>query len=287
VCQTAAVTDRATDRQPASRPVTEPGPLGADVPVPLSFVAIGDSFTEGLDDPAEGTRGGFRGWADRVAEQFATVQPDFRYANLAVRGRKLDQILDDQLPRALELRPELVSLAGGTNDVLRPRVDLNRIARRFQDAVRQLRENGSQVMLFQSVDPTPRSRLIGRALPRIKALTTIVEETAELHQCTMVRLWSVRVFAHPAMWSEDRLHLSSEGHERVAGAVLEALGLGDHAWAEDLDPYAVPPLRERLAADARWARQHFGPWVGRRLRGVSSGDSVSAKRPDLGPVNRR
>jgi lysophospholipase L1-like esterase len=279
VCQTAAVTHPVTSTQAAS--------VAEITPVPLSFVAIGDSFTEGLDDRPDGGSAEFRGWADRVAEQFAAVQPDFRYANLAIRGRKLDQILDEQLPRALELRPELVSLAGGTNDVLRPRVDLNRLARRFQDAVRQLRENGSQVMLFQSVDPTPRSRLIGRALPRIKALTTIVEETGELHRCVVVRLWQARVFAHPAMWSEDRLHLSSEGHQRVAGAVLETLGLGDHAWADELDPYTLPPLRERLVSDARWARQHLGPWVGRRLRGRSSGDTVSAKRPDLGPFTRR
>lgn len=106
------------------------------------------------------------------------------------------------------------------------------------------------MVLFQSVDPTPRSRLIGRALPRIKALTTIVEETAELYRCSVVRLWSARVFAHPAMWSEDRLHLSSEGHTRVAGAVLEALGLGDHAWSDDPDPYTVPGLRERMLVDA-------------------------------------
>ena len=253
--------------------------------MPRSFVAIGDSFTEGLDDPAEDARGGFRGWADRVAEQFASLEPEFRYANLAVRGRTLDRIIDEQLPRALELRPGLVSLAGGTNDVLRPRVDLNKLARHFERAVRHLRENGSQVVLFQSLDPTPRSRLIGRALPRIKALTTIVEETAEQHQCSVVRLWSARAFAHPAMWSEDRLHLSSEGHERVAGAVLEALGLGDHAWADDPGPYEVPVLRERLLDDARWTRQHLGPWVGRRLRGVSSGDAVLAKQPDLGPVS--
>jgi hypothetical protein len=168
--------------------------------------------------------------------------------------------------------------------VLRPRVDLDRMARRFEDAVHQLRRNGSQVVLFQSVDPTPRSRLIGRTLPRLKALTTIVEETAERYQCSLVRLWGASVFTHPAMWSEDRLHLSSEGHARVAGAVLEALGLGDHAWADDLDPYAVPPLRDRIVADLRWTRRHFGPWVGRRLRGVSSGDIVQAKQPELGPV---
>jgi lysophospholipase L1-like esterase len=252
--------------------------------VPRTFVAVGDSFTEGLDDPT--VEGGYRGWADRLAEAFADADPSVRYANLAVRGRKIGQIVDEQVPRALELRPELVSLAGGTNDVLRPKVDLDAVSRRFEDAVRRLRENGSQVLLFQSIDPTPRSRLIGRTLPRIKALTTMVEETAERYECVLVRLWSARVFTHPEAWSEDRLHLSSLGHERVAAAALEALGMGGGGWADP--PLARPrePLRARVGSDVRWVRRHLGPWVGRRLRGTSSGDAVTAKRPELEPVVR-
>lgn len=252
--------------------------------VPSTFVAVGDSFTEGLDDPADG---GYRGWADRLAERFATFDPTVRYANLAVRGRKIGQIVDEQLPRALELRPELVSFAGGTNDVLRPSIDIDALSRLFEDAVRQLRENGSQVMLFQSVDPTPRSRLIGRTLPRIKALTTMVEETASRYDCVLVRLWSAPVFAHPDAWSEDRLHMSAIGHERVARAALEALGCGDGSWAEPLPWRPREPLRARVGSDVRWARLHLGPWIGRRLRGTSSGDLLEAKRPDLEPVRRR
>ncbi len=93
------------------------------------------------------------------------------------------------------------------------------------------------------------------------------------------------VLAHPDMWSDDRLHLSSAGHERVAGAVLEALGLGDHAWAAVPDPVVPAPRRQRVAADVRWARHHLGPWVGRRLRGVSSGDGLAPKQQDLAPVS--
>jgi len=256
----------------------------SEAPVPASFVAVGDSFTEGLDDAV--SNGGFRGWADRVAEEFAGRSPDFGYANLAIRGRKLPAIVAEQLPVALELRPELASFAGGTNDVLRPTVDLDALARTFESAVRRLRENGSQVLVFQSIDPSPRSRLIGRALPRIKALTTVVEETAERHQCILVRLWDEPVFTHPTMWSADRLHLSSEGHARIAGAVLEALGLGDHSWAEDPGPYEVSSVGRRLSEHARWTGQHLAPWVIRRLRGVSSGDSITAKRPTLSPIRR-
>lgn len=251
--------------------------------MPETFVALGDSFTEGLDDPAAGADG-FRGWADRVAEHFGEWKPDFRYANLAVRGRKLDAILDEQLPRALELRPELVSLAGGTNDVLRPKVDLDRLARRFDDAVRALRESGSQVICFQSIDPTPRSRLIGRALPRIKALTTVVEETAARYECVLVRLWGAAVFADPRVWSDDRLHLSGEGHARVAGAVLETLGLGDPRWAEPIGPYRTLGSAQRVVSDLRWCQRHLVPWIGRRLCGASSGDGIGAKRPDLLPL---
>jgi lysophospholipase L1-like esterase len=251
--------------------------------VPRTFVAVGDSFTEGLDDLADD--GGFRGWADRLAERFADVDSSVEYANLAVRGRKVAQIVEEQVPRALEMRPELVSLAGGTNDVLRPKVDLDEVSRLFQDAVRRLRENGSQVMLFQSIDPTPRSRLIGRTLPRIKALTTMVEETAELYECVLVRLWSAPVFTHPDVWSEDRLHLSALGHERVAEAALEALGLGGDAdWAAPISARPREPLRMRVGSDVRWARRHLMPWVGRRLRRVSSGDELVAKRPDLARV---
>jgi hypothetical protein len=150
--------------------------------------------------------------------------------------------------------------------------------------VAKLRVNGSQVVLFQAVDPAPRSRLIGRAAVRLRALTDIVEDVAARHDCFVVRLWDAAVLADPRLWSVDRLHLSSEGHARVAAGVLDALDLGDPAelWSRPLStPYLPPPLRVRLTSDVRWVRMHLAPWVGRRLRGVSSGDAVLAKRPDL------
>jgi hypothetical protein len=55
-----------------------------------SFVAVGDSFTEGMSDwRADGSP---RGWADLVAARLALDTPGFRYANLAVRGNLVRQI---------------------------------------------------------------------------------------------------------------------------------------------------------------------------------------------------
>ena len=63
-----------------------------------SYVALGDSFTEGLDD-LTAAEGGYRGWADRFAERLADLQPGLRYANLAVRGKVLREVADEQVPR--------------------------------------------------------------------------------------------------------------------------------------------------------------------------------------------
>src|SRR5262245_6386214 len=94
-----------------------------------NFVAIGDSFTEGMSDAyPDGT---YRGWADLVATRLSADQPDFRYANLAVRGRLFDRIVSEQLPVATEMRPDLVSFAAGGNDALRRGFDPVRLVERF------------------------------------------------------------------------------------------------------------------------------------------------------------
>jgi hypothetical protein len=102
----------------------------------------------------------------------------------------------------------------------------------------------------------------------------------------VVDFWEHKVFDDPRFWSEDRLHLNPVGHQRVAMAVLEALGSPDRRpWWEPLPP--VRPLSPvaKVGRDVAWAGKHLAPWIGRRVTGRSSGDGVTAKRPDLLPVS--
>ncbi|GGK94597.1 SGNH/GDSL hydrolase family protein [Mangrovihabitans endophyticus] len=248
------------------------------------FVAMGDSFTEGLNDAYPD--GSYRGWADLVAARLALDSgPDFQYANLAIRGRRLDQVLEEQLERTLAMRPDLVSFAAGGNDVLRPRADARALVRRIEPAIARLRAVGADVILFRFADVTahlPAQRIVGA---RAAVLNDGAQETAERYGAILIDLFSDAAFQHPAMWSADRLHLSAAGHRRVAGHVLNALGVGvDEAWM--LVPPVPAPTPWLLArgADLRWAREHLAPWVGRHLLGRSSGDVRTAKRPELGPV---
>jgi hypothetical protein len=86
------------------------------------------------------------------------------------------------------------------------------------------------------------------------------------------------------MWSDDRLHLSTAGHRRVAGHVLTAIGVvPDPTWMDVPAPPPPLPWPAARAADARWAMRYLAPWVRRRLTGRSSGDLLGAKRPELSP----
>jgi lysophospholipase L1-like esterase len=274
-----------------------------DTPDIGTFVALGDSFTEGLGDPdPSGT--GCRGWADRFAERLAANRPGLRYANLAVRGKVLGEVAADQIPLAIAMAPDLVSIAAGGNDLLRPRSDPDALAQAFDVAVADLRAAGCEVMLFTGFDPRtfPVIRLIrGKAAAYNMHLRAIADQ----RDCHLVDLWSMRVLDDPREWSLDRLHLSADGHRRVALRASEVMGVPViEDWRQALPPRVSPAAvlartavqsrsavlsqtADWLAArrlDARWARVHAMPWVSRQLRGVSSGDGIPPKRPDMLPL---
>ncbi|SFT44147.1 Lysophospholipase L1 [Actinopolyspora lacussalsi subsp. righensis] len=248
-----------------------------------TFVAMGDSFTEGLNDPApDGAT--FRGWSDRLAERLATENPGLHYANTAVRGKLLDQILRDQLPRAVEMRPDLAAFSAGGNDMIRPFADPDELASRFETAVAELRATGADVLIGTGFD-TRRTAVMRLVRGKVGTYNSHLWAIARRHGCYVVDLWSMRVLQHERAWSEDRLHLSQEGHHRVALHAAEILGLRvDEDWRQPFPARADRSWSERRGADLRWIGEHLGPWVGRRLRGTSSGDGREPKRPSPRPL---
>jgi len=247
------------------------------------YVALGDSFTEGVGDPDPDRPNGCRGWADRVAEVLATRTEDFGYANLAIRGRKLPAILAEQVEPALALRPDLVTIHGGGNDVLRPKVDLDALADQYDAGIGRLVGSGAQVVMFTIADPgiNPVFRVIRG---RTAIFNEWAREIAEKHGATLVDMWRMRGWKVSEVMDEDRLHLNAVGHNAIAIAVLDALGIG-----HPLQPLPVresPTLtrREQRRQNLEWARTHAVPWVHRRLTGRSSGDGVQPKRPACDPI---
>ena len=248
------------------------------------YVALGDSFTEGVGDPDPARPNGVRGWADRVAEVLAGTTDDFGYANLAIRGRKLRGILDEQLEPALALDPDLVTVYAGANDMMRPRVDVDALATAYDEAVGKLSGSGARVLVFTAFDPGG-SAVHKPFRGRWALYNEAVREIADRHDATLVDYWRMREFRDWALWSEDRLHMNSAGHQLMAIKVLDRLGV-PHGLAPL--PLAEKPQltpRELRRANLVWARTHAAPWIHRRLTGRSSGDGISPKRPRLAPID--
>ncbi|GGP76712.1 SGNH/GDSL hydrolase family protein [Saccharothrix coeruleofusca] len=247
----------------------------------MRYVAIGDSFTEGVGD--ELPDGSPRGWADLVAAGLASaLGQTVQYANLAIRGRLLEPIVTEQLDAALALSPAptLISLNGGGNDMMRPGMDERQLVALTERAVRRCADAGVRLLLLSGADPSARLPFGRTVHRRGAALTKAVAELADRHDLLFVDMFNDVEIRRAAYWSPDRLHLNAAGHQRVASRVLDALGHPTTAHA--IAPGPVD--RRTLSAEARYYREHVLPWLTRRLRRRSSGDGRTGKHVTWTPV---
>jgi lysophospholipase L1-like esterase len=248
------------------------------------YVAIGDSTSEGMDDP-DG-RGGYRGWANRLAERLAALQGSILYANLAVRGRTTRQILDEQLARAVSMRPDLATISAGTNDLLRPRFDAESFGNDVETMQRAFTDLGATVLMFTLPDLGPVMPLARPLRKRQQLLNEMIRRACARSGAILVDLAAHSIGSDPRLWSDDRLHANSTGHARIADALAYHLRLPgtDESWAAPLPDPPRATLTDMLRAELGWTRRHMLPWVWRHLRGRSSGDGRTAKRPELTPL---
>lgn len=245
------------------------------------YVAIGDSQTEGIGDGDDTT--GYRGFADRLAARLAELNPELRYANLAVRGKLAGEIHAEQLAPALELRPDLATVVAGLNDVLRPRFDLDAVAGHMEAMFASLTRAGATVGTVTFPNVAKIAPLARPLLPRVLALNARIRQAAARHDVRVVEAFDAEVTTDARIWSADRLHASPMGHQRIADSMAHALGLpgADDSWTHPLPALPQEPRLTVIRTELRWLSGFLGPWLGRRLRGVSSGTGRTAKRPEL------
>ncbi|MEW1961528.1 GDSL-type esterase/lipase family protein [Microbacterium sp. NPDC077644] len=242
------------------------------------YVALGDSLTEGLCDP--GPDGALRGWADRLA-LLLSARGGIHYANLAVRSRRVRDVRGEQLARARELRPDLVSILIGANDLVKSHADVPALAAEVEETVRQLRADGADVLLVTPFLPDRRAAAL--FAPRFAAFAARLAGIAERHDAILLD-----TDLHPTLgarpnWGEDLVHLGSRGHRFLAYVAGDLLGV---PHAETLG--ALDQVLHDADATTRavWWREHALPWVWRRMRGRVAGDGRVAKHDDYVYIGR-
>lgn len=248
------------------------------------FVAIGDSFTEGVGDFVPGFPNGVRGWADMVAAALAKHNPNFQYANLAVRGYLLEQIIAQQVPQVLEMQPDLVSFCAGGNNLIRPKVEVDKLVSKIETVLDKFLANQIKVLVWTAAD-APKQPIFRHLRGRFALFNELLREMLATKKSGIILIdyWRMREYSNPNLWDEDRLHLSTLGHEVMAKAVLTALGQPPD---ENINIPPAPVLSSTAVRkeNLRWYKEFLFPWVKRRIEGTSSGDDIKPKYPVLAPV---
>jgi lysophospholipase L1-like esterase len=226
-----------------------------------TFAALGDSITLGVGDPAPG--GGWRGWAAFLAQSL----PGGRLVNLAASGARAADVEHAQLPRALELRPDVASVIVGVNDTLRAGFDAARIQAALAHVTGSLTAAGAVVLTMRLPDPglmlglpTALARPLGRRLHVInEAMDQVADRFGTLHLDAAADLATY----DRRMWSADRLHPSERGHRYLAGRFHDELAARGHPLGPrpGAEPTGPPPARLDTAA---WMATRGTGWVLRR-----------------------
>ncbi len=201
-----------------------------------SFAALGDSFTAGRES-AEGER-----WPDRIAAGLRAEEPQLRYANLAVDGAGSAEVLE-QVPAALELRPELVTVICGANDVLlTTRPDVEGYEERFAAILERLREGAPEAAIATATAPEAwhfmelRPRTEARLAAATAALNAATREIAARHDVFCLPVAGDRRLEDPDNFSADGLHASPTGHELIAREIARIF---ERELAIEIDHEAV------------------------------------------------
>ncbi len=212
----------------------------------------------------------------------AQANPDLRYANLAVRGRRMDEILSEQVQTAAMLEPDLVTIYAGMNNLLLVRNNIDAMMAGYAEGLKMLQQTGAVVLAFTAADlgtvPLFR-RLRGRAAVYNELLRGIADDLG----LQIVDFWRFAEFRDARLWDGDRIHLSPLGHERFAAKVLDTLVVSHELTSRSAAFLSPPPVRD-FRANLRWTAAFAAPWVAKRVRRATPGAGIEPKSTTLKKV---
>jgi lysophospholipase L1-like esterase len=242
-----------------------------------SYVAIGDSLSEGLGDFTFNLSRHGNGWTDRLAGILAQEAQDmsfeFEYANLSLRGANLEKIMIDQLPRAIELQPDLVTVMAGSNDLLTREQKLPRLRAIYREGLMSLKASGCDVVVANTINPL-HLRIFKPLRYRAERFSEMIGDIANELGVPVLDVFGIQDFSDLLFWAEDMVHFSGHGHVAVANQAAELLSLNYRFPQPARDP---GPVSRSISETFTWVVRDVIPFVDRRIRGVTAGDGLEPK----------
>ncbi|PED53375.1 lipase [Bacillus anthracis] len=186
------------------------------------FVAIGDSFTEGIGDEVEGIA--LKSWVDHFVELCAF---DIEYANFAKRGLVTNEIRSQQLEKALTFKPDLVSLIAGANDVLKGRWNHQAYKNDMEFMIDKLSKTDADIIIANLPDFTVRLPFSSEKKQKLKEqlleANEVILSLSREYKLHYIDFWNNHLVNDNMLWSTDFIHPNSKGYVKVAELIFNSL----------------------------------------------------------------
>lgn len=189
------------------------------------FVAMGDSFTEGIGDEVDGVA--LQSWVVSFAELHET---ELKYTNLAKRGLISKEIREQQLEEALALQPDLVSLIAGANDILKGRFNRDEYEKDMAFMIDALSKSGASIIIGNLPDFTVRLPLPEGKKEAVKAqlveTNEIIRSLSDKYKCYFIDFWDQSLSQDSSFWSQDLVHPNSRGYKEIGKLIFDRVYAG-------------------------------------------------------------
>ncbi|MED0827113.1 SGNH/GDSL hydrolase family protein [Bacillus pacificus] len=190
------------------------------------FVAIGDSFTEGIGDEVEGIV--LKSWVDHFVQ---LCVHDIEYANFAKCGLVTKEIRSQQLEKVLTFKPDLVSLIAGANDVLKGRWNHQAYKNDMEFMIDTLSKTDADIMIANLPDFTVRLPLASEKKQALKEqlleINEVIRSLSREYKLHYVDFWNHQLVNDNTLWSKDFIHPNSKGYVKVAELIHSSLPVHD------------------------------------------------------------
>lgn len=247
-----------------------------------SYVAIGDSLSEGLGDFTFNLDRNLNGWTDRLACILAKEAEDagfeFHYANLALRGSKLTKIMQGQVQHALRLQPDLVTVMAGSNDLMSKPETIAELRATYREGLLQLLAAGCDVVVANTINPL-HLKVFRPLRYRAERFSEMIEDVAREFDIPVLDVYGIDSFEQLMFWAEDMVHFSGHGHIKVANQAAKLLDLS-YRYPE-LEEQELTKISRSLVETVTWVGRDVIPFFQRKIKGVTSGDGLDPKHLKL------
>ena len=226
----------------------------------VTFAVLGDSAASGVGD--SDANGITRGWAYYLIQSF--TEP-IVFSNLSRPGAQSAEVLEHQLPIALELQPDICAVIVGGNDALRNGFDPEKYHQNMRKTLSQLQESGAHILLLQLHDPTKivkLPKLLGQILlRRINAVNQAIDKLAREFDVEVLRTRRISGIYERKVWHIDRMHPSKYGHQLMATHFRELLVKRN--W--QIAPVQIDAIKTASKATSiKWMLRNGTPWFLKR-----------------------